>query len=93
MNQKRRRVYVPCRFPNGINGPAVVKDFDGREAKVVGRIDLVDSKLCMIASVLEVDDEHGYELVLFRNGECCWVKPGTERKYSPDDAAAAILAS
>jgi hypothetical protein len=93
MNQQRRRVYVPCHFPIGINGPAVVKDFDGRLAKVLGRIDLVDSKLCIIGSVLDVDEEYGHELVLFRNGECCWVKPGPERKYSPDDQAAAILAS
>lgn len=77
-------VYVPVVFPQGVHGPGFVESALGWPEQVAGRVDLVEARLCVIGERLRTDAT-GRDLVRFRNGVECWVYPGPERRFDPDE--------
>jgi hypothetical protein len=89
----RRLVYVPVDLPDGVDGPAVVRDADGCPRRVrLGPLTAVEDRLCLTAAHL--GELRGRHRVRLPDGTECWADPPPDLwVYQPEAAGPAAPAS
>ena len=89
----RRLVCVPVELPDGVDGPAVVRDADGWPRRVrPGPLTWVEDRLCLTA--VHLGELRGRHRVRFADGTEFWVDPQPDLwVYQPQAAGPAAPAS